>query len=304
MTGGGSLVFGLHIEPMMERLAEIRELARLADEAGLAYFAMHDHAHNARHAEIWTLLTTIALWTERVRLLPNVAVLALRSAPMLAKAAVTLDRLTGGRVELGIGAGAYQDKVAAFGGARWSPAEAVTAIEETLRLCRLLWSKAGTGEPVTFQGKIFSVLGIDFGPAPTRPIPLWVGAAKRRTARLAGELADGVTVTSLYVPPDELSRFNRWVDEGAQRVGRNPSEIRRLYNLLGVLDVPGGRSYRVNRPGLLGGPADAWADAIARFAELGMHMFVFWPVAGDYLAQARHFVEEVIPRVRDRVGSP
>ncbi|MBO9360446.1 MAG: hypothetical protein J7450_12910, partial [Thermomicrobium sp.] len=65
-----------------------------------------------------------------------------------------------------------------------------------------------------------------------------------------------------------------------------------------------GRSYRVNRPGLLGGPADAWADALARFAELGMHMFVFWPVAGDYLAQARHFVEEVIPRVRDRVGSP
>jgi alkanesulfonate monooxygenase SsuD/methylene tetrahydromethanopterin reductase-like flavin-dependent oxidoreductase (luciferase family) len=299
-----SLAFGLNIDPVIDRPWEIEALAQLADTAGLALVAMQDHAYNPRFAETWTVLTAVALRTQRVHVLMNVATLALRPAPMLAKAAATLDRLTGGRVELGIGSGGIWDGIAAMGGPRWSPGEALAAIEDALRLCRLLWERAKSGEPVTYEGPIFRVDHLVFGPAPTRPVPLWVGAIKPRALRLAGELADGITVSTPYVLPEKLPQVNQWVNEGAERVGRDPATIRRLYNLLGVLDVPGGRSYRVNRPGLLGGPADAWADAIARFAELGMDTFVFWPVAGDYLAQARHFVEEVIPRVRDRVGSP
>jgi len=297
-----TLHFGLNIDPVVDRPAETAALAELADTAELALVAMQDHAYNPRFAETWTVLTAIALRTQRVHVLANVATLALRPPAMLAKAAVTLDRLTGGRVELGLGSGAFLDGIVAMGGPRWSPREAVAALEEALRLCRLLWEKAGTGQPVTYEGRIFRVRDLTFGPAPARPIPLWVGAIKRRAVQLAGELADGITVSTPYVPPDQLPVLNRWVDEGAQRAGRDPSHIRRLYNLLGVLDVPGGRSYRVNRPGFLGGPADTWADAIARFAELGMDTFIFWPVAGDYVTQARHFVEAVIPRVQATLG--
>ncbi|MDW8059719.1 MAG: LLM class flavin-dependent oxidoreductase [Thermomicrobium sp.] len=295
--------FGLNIDPVVDRPAEVAALAELADRAGLALIAMQDHAYNPRFGDTWTLLTAVALRTERVHVLTNVATLALRSPVILAKAAATLDRLTGGRVELGLGAGAFWDGIAAMGGPRWPPAEALGALEDALRLCRLLWEKAVTGQPVTFHGRLFRVEGLQCGPAPAHPIPLWVGALRPRALRLTGALADGLTISTPYVPPERLPEVNRLVDEGAHAAGRDPESIRRLYNLLGVLDVPGARPLRVNRPGFLGGPADAWVDAIVRFVESGMDTFVFWPVAGDYVAQARHFVEAVIPEVEHRLSN-
>ncbi|MDW7981213.1 MAG: LLM class flavin-dependent oxidoreductase [Thermomicrobium sp.] len=297
-----ALQFGLNVDPVVERGTEATALAELADRSGLALIAMQDHAYNSTFAETWTVLTAVALRTQRVHVLTNVATLALRPPALLAKAAATLDRLTGGRVELGLGAGAFWDGIHAMGGPRWSPAEALAALEDAVRLCRMFWQTAGTGEPITYEGRIFSVRALRFGPAPVRPIPLWVGAIRPRALRLAGMLADGITVSTPYVAPEQLADVNRLVDEGARAAGRDPGTIRRLYNLLGVLEVPGARSFRVNRPGFLSGSAAQWADQIVRFAKRGMDTFVFWPVAGDYLAQARHFVEEVIPAVRARLG--
>ncbi len=297
MSAQSTIRFGLNIDPVVDRPAEVDALARLADSAGLALIAMQDHAYNPRFGDTWTLLTAIALRTERVHVLTNVATLALRPLPMLAKAAATLDRLSGGRVELGIGAGAFWDGIGAMGGPRWSPGEALAAIEDALRLCRLLWENAGTGRRVTYDGRLLQVRELEFGPAPTRPIPLWVGAIRPRALRLVGELADGVSVSTPYVPPETLPELNRTIDDAARRVDRDPSRIRRLYNLLGVLEVPGARPLRLTRPGFLSGPAESWAEAIVRFVELGMDTFVFWPVAGDYVAQAQHFVDAVIPRV-------
>ncbi|MCS7050400.1 MAG: LLM class flavin-dependent oxidoreductase, partial [Thermomicrobium sp.] len=285
-----ALQFGLNVDPVVERGTEATALAELADRSGLALIAMQDHAYNSTFAETWTVLTAVALRTQRVHVLTNVATLALRPPALLAKAAATLDRLTGGRVELGLGAGAFWDGIHAMGGPRWSPAEALAALEDAVRLCRMFWQTAGTGEPITYEGRIFSVRALRFGPAPVRPIPLWVGAIRPRALRLAGMLADGITVSTPYVAPEQLADVNRLVDEGARAAGRDPGTIRRLYNLLGVLEVPGARSFRVNRPGFLSGSAAQWADQIVRFAKRGMDTFVFWPVAGDYLAQARHFV--------------
>lgn len=302
MSTERTIRFGLNIDPVVDRPEETAALATLADEAGLALIAMQDHAYNPRFAETWTVLTAVALRTQRVHVLTNVATLALRHPVMLAKAAATLDRLSGGRVELGLGAGAFWDGIVAMGGPRWSPHEALTALEDALRLCRLLWDSAGTGRPVTYEGRIFRVSGLTFGPAPAHPIPLWVGAIRPHALRLTGALADGLTISTPYVLPERLVEVNRLVDEGAMRAGRDPRFVRRLYNLLGVLDVPGSRPLRVNRPGFLSGSVEDWADAIARFAESGMDTFLFWPVAGDYVTQARRFIEEVIPRVQILLG--
>ncbi len=302
MSNERRIRFGLNLDPVVDRLQETAALASLAEEAGLALIAMQDHAYNPRFAESWTMLTALALRTQRVHVLLNVATLALRHPAMLAKAAATLDRLSGGRVELGLGAGALWDGIAAMGGPRWSPQEALTALEDAVRLCRLLWDSADTGQPVTYEGRLFHVTGLTFGPAPAHPIPLWVGAIRPHALRLAGALADGLTISTPYVQPERLAEVNRLVDEGAARAGRDPRLVRRLYNLLGVLDVPGSRSLRVSRPGFLSGSVEDWADAIARFVESGMDTFIFWPVAGDYGAQARRFVEEVIPRVQALLG--
>ncbi len=295
--------FGLNIDPVVDRPEEVAALAELADRSGLAYIAMQDHAYNPRFGDTWTLLTAVALRTERVHVLTNVATLALRSPALLAKATATLDRLTGGRVELGIGAGAFWDGIAAMGGPRWSSGEALAALEDALRLLRLLWEKAETGDAVTYRGRIFRVEGLAFGPKPVRPIPLWVGAIRPRALRLTGALADGLSISTPYVPPERLPEVQRQLELGARSAGRDPAAVRRLYNLLGVLQVPGARPLRVNRPGFLEGDAAAWVDAIVRFVSLGMDTFVFWPVAGDYVAQARHFVEVVVPEVHRRLAA-
>ncbi|MFN3337359.1 MAG: LLM class flavin-dependent oxidoreductase, partial [Thermomicrobium sp.] len=153
-----------------------------------------------------------------------------------------------------------------------------------------------------YEGRIFRVSGLTFGPAPAHPIPLWVGATRPRALRLTGALADGLTISTPYVLPERLTEVNRLVDEGAARAGRDPRSVRRLYNLLGVLDRRGSRSLRVDRPGFLSGSVEDWANAVARFAKSGMDTFIFWPIAGDYVTQARCFVEEVIPRVQTLLG--
>src|SRR5688500_5234024 len=97
------------------------------EAAGFDYVSVQDHPYNPGFYETWTLLTWIAATTERVKLYPNVANLPLRPPAMLAKAAASLDLLSGGRVELGLGAGAFWDPIAAMGGPRRAPGEALAA---------------------------------------------------------------------------------------------------------------------------------------------------------------------------------
>lgn len=293
--------FGVNLDPVVDRWGQVEAIARIADQAGLSLVAVQDHAYNPQFGDTWTLLTAIALRTEHVHIMTNVATLALRPLPILAKSAATLDRLSGGRVELGLGAGAFGDGITAMGGPRWSPAQGLAALEDALRLCRLFWEKAGTGEAVTYRGKIFQVTGLQFGPAPARPIPLWLGAIRPRSLRLAGELADGITILTPYVQPELLPTVISTVEAAARAAGRDPRSIRRLYNLLGVLDLPGSRKPRIPRSGFLSGSAETWAEAILRFIQSGMDTFVFWPVAGDYVRQTEHFVDAVLPRVHSNL---
>ncbi len=98
-----------------------------ADEVGLDVVGVQDHPYQRRLLDTWTLLSYVAARTDRVRLVPDVIDLPLRPPAMLAKAAVSLDVLSGGRVELGLGAGAFWDAIAAMGGPRRTPGESVDA---------------------------------------------------------------------------------------------------------------------------------------------------------------------------------
>jgi alkanesulfonate monooxygenase SsuD/methylene tetrahydromethanopterin reductase-like flavin-dependent oxidoreductase (luciferase family) len=107
-----------------------------ADEAGLDVVGVQDHPYQRRFFDTWTLLSYVAARTERVRLVPDVASVPLRPPAMLAKAAASLDVLSGGRVELGLGAGAFWDAIVAMGGPRRSPGESVDALEEAIAILR------------------------------------------------------------------------------------------------------------------------------------------------------------------------
>src|SRR5215470_12912172 len=113
---GHPLNFGLSLIPSVDLVDKNRELARFADEAGLDYLGIQDHAYNHEFLDVWTLITYLAAETSRVALFPDVADLQLRPPAMQAKAAASLSMLTGGRVALGVGGGvapAVRERVAA-----------------------------------------------------------------------------------------------------------------------------------------------------------------------------------------------
>src|SRR6201995_2912404 len=105
----------------------VLKLSKLADGLGFDLVTFQDHPYQARFLDTWTLLSVVAARTTNVRVAPNVANLPLRPPAMLARSVASLDRLSGGRVELGLGAGAFWDGVAALGGPRRTPGESVDA---------------------------------------------------------------------------------------------------------------------------------------------------------------------------------
>ena len=121
--------------------------ARLAERAGLDLIGIQDHPYQRRYFDTFTLLAALATATERVGLFPDVACLPLRHPAMLAKAAASIDLLSDGRFELGLGAGAFWDAIVAMGGPRRTPGEAVDALEEAIAVLRLLWV-GGSGAQV------------------------------------------------------------------------------------------------------------------------------------------------------------
>ncbi|MBX6385814.1 MAG: LLM class flavin-dependent oxidoreductase, partial [Microbispora sp.] len=207
-----------------------------------------------------------------------------------ARAAASLAILSGGRVELGLGAGAFWDGIAAMDGPRRGPGEAVAALEEAIAVIRALWTPGGA---VRLDGRHYRLEGARPGPFPPHPIGLWLGAYKRRMLELTGRLGDGWVPSSGYAAPGELGAMSEILDAAAERAGRDPGEIRRVYNIAG-------RFSGVAGEGFLDGPPAVWAERLAELA-LGHGMSVF-VLATDDDRDLKVFAEEVAPAVREAVA--
>ncbi|HEY6411531.1 MAG TPA: LLM class flavin-dependent oxidoreductase, partial [Ktedonobacteraceae bacterium] len=131
-------LFGLNIDPSTTNLQLAYSLAQIADSAHLDFIGIQDHPYNANFLDTWTLLTFLGARTQHVRLMPNVLNLPLRPPATLAKAAASLDILTNGRLEPGLGAGGYWEGIISYGGTQRSPGEAVSALEEAIAIMRTL----------------------------------------------------------------------------------------------------------------------------------------------------------------------
>jgi alkanesulfonate monooxygenase SsuD/methylene tetrahydromethanopterin reductase-like flavin-dependent oxidoreductase (luciferase family) len=290
---------GLSLIPYADSLDRIRELVQVADEGGLELVGIQDHPYQARFIDTFSLIATLLAETRRISFFTDVANLPLRPPAVLAKAAASLDVLSGGRFELGLGAGGIQNQIAGFGGPRRTPAESVDALEEAIEVIRLMWS----GERiVSFEGRHYSLADAHPGPPPAHPIELWLGAFKPRMQRLTGRKADGWLPSLGVLTRDELRAGNERIDEAAEKAGRDPRSIRRLINVQGLIGdgAPPPRSelpvgYLAGEP--LAGPADWWAETIDGFLGDGFDTVVFWPVdptpgqvealAGDVITQLR-----------------
>lgn len=298
-----SPLFGLSIDPSAADPQAPFRRARLADENGLDLITIMDHPYNANLFDTWTLLAALAATTKQVHVGTNVLNLPLRPPAMLAKMAASLDVLSGGRLELGLGAGVYWEGIAAYGGPRREPGEAYRAFEEALHILRGLWDNAGGS--FTYEGDIYQVRGARPGPAPAHRIRIWVGAGGPRMLRLVGRMADGLLVSHNYVPPQKLPEFNHLIDEGAHQAGRSPSDIRRGYNLMGVLNI--GRDD-TTVPGLkadyINGSVQDWVEKLVHWYQTyRQDTFIFWPVAGNQPVQLEAFAQEVVPAVKEALIS-
>jgi alkanesulfonate monooxygenase SsuD/methylene tetrahydromethanopterin reductase-like flavin-dependent oxidoreductase (luciferase family) len=271
---------GVFVVPSAEEPELTLRVATRADEVGLEYLAVQDHPYQRRFFDTWTFLSYVAARTESIRLLTDVVNLPLRLPSVLAKSAASLDVLSGGRVEIGIGAGAFWDAVEGMGGPRRNPRESVDALEEAIAIIRDFW--AG-GEPVRREGAYYRVSGAKPGPPPAHKIGLWIGAYGPRMLGLTGRLGDGwlPSLGGHYVQPDDVAALQRTIDEAARAAGRQPSEIKRAVNVMA-----------------LDGGAESWSDQLLGISQLGFETLLVGIPTEKPLDFISRLGEEVAPRLR------
>ncbi len=292
MTGSGQPPsFGIFPIPDAGQLDILWEAVRIADAEGLDLVGIQDHPYQRRFVDTFALLAAVAARTERLTVFPDVACLPLRPPAMLAKTAVTIDGLSGGRFELGLGAGAFWEAIAAMGGPSRSPGESLQALAEAIDVIRLMWSEE---RAVRYEGTHYRLSGVKPGPPPAHDIGIWLGVYGPRALRLLGEKADGWVPSIPRMPVEELVPKHTIIDEAARAAGRRPEDIRRICNVNGVItDGPS--------EGFLRGPADQWVDELSDLVgEHRVDGFVLWP-DGDMIDQTARFTA-IARRVRDAFG--
>lgn len=289
---GHDLQFGIFATPTAQPAAHAVDLAVVADRAGLDLVTFQDHPYQPRFHDTWTLLSYVASRTSRVHLSGNVLNLPLRQPAVLARSAASLDLLSGGRLELGLGAGAFWDAVAAMGGRRLTAGQAVVALEEAITVIREIWAADQRGG-VSVDGEYYQVKGAKRGPAPAHDIGIWIGAYKPKMLQLTGRAGDGWLPSLPYLQggPADLAEMNKHIDEGALAAGREPGAVRRLLNI-------SGQFARTGR-GLLDGPPEQWAEDLAGLTlEYGITGFI---LAADDAPTIELFAAEVAPATHQLV---
>jgi alkanesulfonate monooxygenase SsuD/methylene tetrahydromethanopterin reductase-like flavin-dependent oxidoreductase (luciferase family) len=293
----GDPEFGLSVVPTWpDDSGQVMRLSHLADRLGYDLVGIQDHSYQWRFFDTWTLIAWLAGQTTRIRFFPDVANLPLRPPAMLAKAAASLDVLTGGRVELGLGAGFFWDAVAAMGGPRRAPAEALKATEEAIDVIRLVW----TGQRgLRYDGRHYTLHGLNAGPPPAHHIGIWVGAYGPRMLEMIGRKADGwVPSIRPDFPPEHLLEGHRIIDEAAQAAGRDPSTIRR------VLNVGAALADHRDPDDPFTGPPDYLVERFTQLAvDHRVDTFVLWPKGDDPATQLERFAADVIPAAREAISS-
>jgi alkanesulfonate monooxygenase SsuD/methylene tetrahydromethanopterin reductase-like flavin-dependent oxidoreductase (luciferase family) len=229
--------------------------------------------------------------------MPNVANLPLRPPAMLAKTSATLDLLSGGRFELGLGGGRLWPQIAGLGGPSLTPGEVVSSVDEAISVLRVLWTP---GRTATFQGRHYSLGDAQTGPAPAHDIGIWLGAMGPRMLNLLGRRADGWIAPISTDYGTKPAAQNR-IDAAAQAAGRPPTDIRRVIQPVGAVTD---RVHTTERPRV--GPGshpirttpDGWARILAEFVHQERFDTINFVPENESVEQLTRFATEVIPAAR------
>jgi probable F420-dependent oxidoreductase len=268
--------------------------ARHAESLGFDLFCVADHLHGGNPTpEPWTALTWIAAVTGRIGVMTNVLGLPYRAPAVTAKMAETLDRLSGGRLVLGLGTGGYDHEFSAFGLAERSPGQKVGALSEAVQIIRGLWQEPG----FSFEGDYFRVREARIEPRPAGPIPIWLGSYGPRALRITGALADGWIPSLGRLSLDEAAAMRATVRAAAQDAGRDPDEVTCAANLM--VDFTADRAPDQDGSRITG-TSEAVARRLILIARAG---FTFLNVVLADAEARERFAAEVMPAVRGELTS-
>jgi alkanesulfonate monooxygenase SsuD/methylene tetrahydromethanopterin reductase-like flavin-dependent oxidoreductase (luciferase family) len=285
------VLFGLNVSISSAAGADPVADARRAEELGYDFVSMNDHLHGTSPTfETWTLLSWIAARTSRIRVAPRVLAVPYRNPAVTAKMAESLQRLSGGRLILGMGGGAFDEEFRAFGVGGPSPRDKVDGMEEAVRIARGLWGAGG----FTFEGRLYRTDAAEMEPKPEVPIPIWLGTYGPRALDVTGRLADGWIPTYELAPPERVVAMRDRVLAAAEGAGRSPEDITCVYNL----DVRVEEGAKGDEVVVAGSPGEL-IDRLLSFVGLGFSAMNLCPAGPDLGEQVERLAAEVIPAVRD-----
>lgn len=290
---GRTIEFGSFITPAAGSARGVLELTQASERVGLDFATFQDHPYQPAFFDTWTLMSYLAAQTTTIRLAGNVHNLPLRPPAVLARSAASLDILSSGRVELGLGAGGFWDAIEAMGGGRLTPGQSVTALSEAIDVIKGIWD-TGNRDRFVYEGEFYQVNGAKRGPAPAHDMEIWLGGYKPRMLRLIGTKATGWLPSLAYLSGlKDLSTANATIDAAAIKAERDPKSIRRLLNIGGqITPTP------TSKP--LVGPVQQWVDNLASMAlEYGMDTFI---LGGDSVQMIEIYGNEIIPAVKELVA--
>jgi len=284
------MLFGLNVSTSAEPGADPVADARRAEGLGFDFVSASDHLHGRSPTyETWTMLSWIAAGTSQIGVATRVLGVPYRNPAVTAKMAETLDRLSGGRLILGMGGGASDEEFNAFGLGVRSPGDKVQGMEEAVRIARGLWTDRG----LSFEGRLYRTDGAELEPKPDHRIPIWLGTYGDRALAVTGRLADGWIPTLEYAPPERVAVMRERVLASAREAGRDPGEITCVYNIDIRVD-----ERAEEPPFVVSGPPGAVVERLLGFVDMGFTAMNFIPVGPGQDEQAERLAREVIPAVR------
>jgi probable F420-dependent oxidoreductase len=282
------LLFGVDIPTAIGAVADPVLAAQAAEALGFDFVSSNDHVlGEGPRYESWTLLTRLAAATSRVRLVPRVLGVPYRHPVMVAKMAETLDRLSDGRLILGLGSGSGEDEYKAMGLEPGDARSRFGGLEEAIAVIRGLW----TTTPFTYPGGRYRVQEATLDPKPEHEIPIWLGAAGPRGLDLVGRSADGWIPSLGNVSPDRVPAMVDRIKAAAASAGRDPDRIARIYNVVVSFTEP-------SSDDVVGGTSEAIVERLIGLLRLGFTGFNFLAYDADRDAQVERLAREVVPAVR------
>jgi probable F420-dependent oxidoreductase len=284
------ILFGVNVSTSAEPGADPVATATAAERLGFDFVSASDHPAGRQPSyEVWTMLAWIAASTSRIAVATRVLAVPLRHPAMVAKMAESLDRLSGGRLILGLGGGYADEEFRAFGLPVPTPRQKVDGLDEAVQVIRGLWMEAR----FSYAGRVYHAAAADLEPKPSRRIPIWLGTFGDRALGVTGRLADGWIPSLGFAPRERLVAMRDRVLAAAQQAGRQPADITCVLNLPVEID-----DRAEARPDMVTGSAERVTAELADFVALGFTAFNLIPIGPDPQQELHRLATEVLPAVR------